>query len=82
MFSNQQSAYMVDIVDIDLNDAEVGSEDRRFKPIQEFLIQLNDQGFTVTKINHKILVRNPFCQVEGEPWDAELASMFVTLSKK
>ena len=58
---------MVDIVHIDLNDAEVGSEDRRFKPVQELLIQLNVQTFTVTKINHKTLIRDPFGQVEGEP---------------
>ena len=70
--------YLLDIVNIDLNNTEIWSEHRRQFPVEKFLIQKDVDRLAVTEVNNQTLIGDPLGQIVCELGNAECSPGFLT----
>ena len=69
-----QSADLVDVLDIDLQDVDVGSEEDRGGEVEELLVEDDVDTPAVSEVHHQAAVGDPLGEVVGEPSQAELTA--------
>ena len=69
-----QSADLVDVLDIDLQDVDVGSEEDGGWEVEELLVEDDVDTPAVPEIHHEAAVRDPLGEVVSEPSQAELST--------
>ena len=70
----QSSLDLVDILDVDLQDVDVGPEEVGGGQVEELLVKDDVNTPAVPEVHHQAALRDPLGEVVGEPSQAELTA--------
>ena len=70
----QPSLDLVDILDIDLQDVDVGPEEVGGGQVEELLVEDDVDAPAVPDVHHQAAVRNPLGEIVSKPSQAELSA--------
>ena len=70
----QYSIHLVDILDIDLQNVDVGSEEVGGGQVEELLVEDDVDTPAVPDVHHQAALRDPLGQVVSEPSQTELTA--------